>query len=82
MYTLLVPTGEDLTTTVEKGMYVKLCFTEKKEMEAMWVKVKKIDGDNFVGTLRNDPVAISSIQFGHPVRFRYEHIREFFKGFE
>jgi uncharacterized protein YegJ (DUF2314 family) len=79
MYKLIVPTGDDLTTTVKVGMYAKLVFTEHKEVEGMWVKVTEVDGDNLVGTLSNDPIAIQSLEHGDTVHFTYNHVREFYK---
>jgi len=60
---------------VTLGCYVKLIFTTGAgEGERMWVRVERVSGHRFVGTLANDPVLIDDLRFGDRIRFSLEHI--------
>ena len=56
---------------LKKGDEVKLCFNGK---ERMWVKIKKIDGDEFEGELDNKPFELRHLSLGDKVVFRRENI--------
>jgi uncharacterized protein YegJ (DUF2314 family) len=45
--------------------------------ERMWVKITKRDGDQFTGTLLNDPAFIDGLIYGDEVHFSTEHIVDF-----
>lgn len=76
----------DLASLV--GSYVKLGFPAKtpdgKDIkEHMWVKVSKVldpeteNNQQLLGTLDNDPVAISEYSLGDDVAFRLEEIEDY-----
>lgn len=69
---------------VRPGHYAKMMFKNPSrkrngvESERMWVLVTARDGDNFVGELANDPVAINPDLFGEGkvkiINFTADHI--------
>lgn len=72
--TFEIPTKEE-KAAVKVGHHVKLGFVEPgKQPERMWVLVTKVDGDNFEGTLDNDPYALTAVKHGDTVTFNSEHI--------
>ncbi len=58
---------------------VKLIFVEENDNpetmpERMWVKIIKINKDNFIGILDNDPYYIESVKYGDEIVFKIENI--------
>ena len=59
---------------------VKLIFEfdsddpEAPNAERMWVEIKEISGQKFIGLLDNDPVYIDDLACGDPVTFEEKHI--------
>ncbi|MEI0488440.1 DUF2314 domain-containing protein [Brachyspira pulli] len=58
---------------------VKLIFVEENDNpetmpERMWVKIIKINKDNFIGILDNYPYYIESVKYGDEIVFKIENI--------
>ena len=58
---------------------VKLIFVEENDNpetmpERMWVKIMKINKDNFIGILDNYPYYIESVKYGDEIVFKIENI--------
>lgn len=58
---------------------VKLIFVEENDNpetmpERMWVKIIKINKDNFIGILDNNPYYIESVKYGDEIVFKIENI--------
>lgn len=63
------------------GKLVKLGFPAKRSnghetIEHMWVKVEKLQDDQLVGTLENDPFLECEYQYGDGVLFQVEEIED------
>ena len=72
--TFKIPT-DVMKAAVQPGDYVKIGFTEDNESsERMWVMVTKRNGDEFEGTLDNDPAFLTSIKWNDVVKFNARHI--------
>ncbi len=65
---------------LKAGDIVKLGFEATEEFddgpsgERMWVRTTKIKGDDYEGTLSNDPVVIEDLKHGDKVIFNSKHI--------
>lgn len=73
--TFEIPSLED-REGVLPGTTVKLGFEVKdKDLagERMWVEVTAVDGDQFTGTIANDPIVIDG-KYGDPVSFEPKNI--------
>ena len=62
------------------GDLVKLLFEivdppdDAPGAERMWVKVAQVIGERYVGTLANQPVAITSVALDSPIEFEPHHV--------
>jgi uncharacterized protein YegJ (DUF2314 family) len=69
------------------GEMVKLGFpathphTGKETIEHMWVNVHKVEGQELIGTLNNDPILDCEYQIGDDVAFKVEEIEDVFIDF-
>lgn len=72
-----IPRSE-LRRTLRPGSIVKLLFGfgagDPPPAERMWVEVLRVDGDEYVGRLDNEPSAISDLKLNDHVRFGPEHV--------
>lgn len=77
-----VPSAEEIHT-LEPGDFVKLLFAPKglthdePSAERMWVKITKIRGDKFEGTLANQSVCFGHLDWGKRIKFSSEHIIDY-----
>lgn len=79
--TFEIPEREELES-LRIGDIVKLIFIPTDEFreeeecggERMWVIITKIDGNQYVGTLDNQPMVIHELEIGGLVRFKRENI--------
>lgn len=55
---------------------VKADFTQNGEHEHMWISLNKIDKDQFIGTLGNDPQFITNMKFGDPITLTKKQIED------
>lgn len=79
-YTFYVP-SEQFLATLEVGDLVKLMFINDlddnsitTDGERMWVEITQIDGENFVGTLANQPFYMKQLKLGDVIHFQPPHI--------
>ena len=62
------------------GTLVKLVFllddppADQPNGERMWVKISALQGRNYVGELRNEPVLVKGSKLGDLIEFGPEHI--------
>jgi uncharacterized protein YegJ (DUF2314 family) len=64
------------------GKSCKLLFLDGDVGEHMWVRctgVAKMDGFQLKGTLSNDPVAVTGLDYGKPVLFNRSEIEDVFE---
>lgn len=73
--TFEIPSDEE-KTDIRIRDAVKLPFEEIKTgyCERMWVQVTKIDGDNLVGTLDNEPAMICCLKYKDIVNFHIDSV--------
>ncbi len=79
-----VPSAEEVSM-LEPGDSVKLMFEAKGwthglhgcGAERMWVKITKVQGDKFEGTLSNVPAVWNHLDWGDKVTFSRKHIIDF-----
>lgn len=64
-----IPSSKDIKE-LKKNSFAKVIFNNK---ERMWVKITKINGDNFVGELDNVPVSVP-LSYGDVIHFNKKHI--------
>lgn len=76
--TFHIPSREDIVK-VEKGIFVKLIFSEGKNFERMWVRVTHKIGNDFKGVLSSKPSKLISIKDGELVLFKSNNIVEIFE---
>jgi hypothetical protein len=66
------------------GRVAKLIFQPAEGVQAkperMWVEVTAVDGDNYTGTLANQPVFLP-MNHGDPVTFTAAHVIDTAKGY-
>ena len=62
--------GED----ARLGFYRHEVGPDEPDAERMWVEISRRDGDQYVGTLTNEPLYIKDLQPGDEVRFGPEHV--------
>ena len=55
---------------------IKADFTQNGEHEHMWISVSKINNDQFIGTLGNDPQFITNMKFGDPITLTKKQIED------
>lgn len=78
-YTFYKPSAEAIAL-LRPGNLVKLIFAFESDdpaapgAERMWVKISRIEGDRFYGTLDNDPRYIRDLEDTDPVQFESRHI--------
>ncbi|WP_340199623.1 DUF2185 domain-containing protein [Ascidiimonas sp. W6] len=78
-YTFYKPSKE-ITQKLKIGNLVKLIFyfesinEEHPSAERMWVKITKINDNQFAGTLDNHPFYIHELQAGDIINFEHKHI--------
>jgi uncharacterized protein YegJ (DUF2314 family) len=65
-----VPSEKDLRA-IKKGDHVKVIFDPG---ERMWVKITKVNQDDFEGVLDNVPAVVQSVKLGHPITLKSHHI--------
>lgn len=75
----------DQVNNIKIGDYCKLFFifdsdpNARFEGERMWVKVTSIDGNQYVGSLANDPVIVDLV-FGDVITFGMRNIASIMDG--
>lgn len=81
--TFWVPSAEEIGT-LEPGDFVKLMFESKGPThdfdgggERMWVRITKIRGDRFEGTLANQSVCFGHLDWGKRIKFSQQHIIDY-----
>src|SRR5688572_27516950 len=71
---------ENKDTPINKGEYVKVGFVteDPEKKEHMWVEVTKVspDGRTVIGTLANEPIVITHMNFGDEVSLLREQIED------
>lgn len=79
-YTFYVP-SEQFLATLEVGDLVKLMFINdladdriELEGERMWVEITHINGNDFVGSLANNPYQMYQLTVGDIIHFQRQHI--------
>lgn len=78
-YTFYKPSAEAIAL-LRPGNLVKLIFAFESDdpaaphAERMWVKITRIDGERFHGTLDNDPRYIRDLKDTDPIEFDARHI--------
>ena len=76
-WTFSIP-HSDARTALTIGDTVKLLFGAgagaSQGVERMWVEVVDVTADSYVGRLENEPVSISDLEPGAPVRFEPRHV--------
>lgn len=77
-YTFYVP-SKQIIDILNIGDIVKLIFVVETEDdgyagERMWVEITHRNGENFKGTLMNEPYNIHNLKFGQEILFQAEHI--------
>jgi uncharacterized protein YegJ (DUF2314 family) len=64
--------------SLQAGDHAKLlfCFTngDTELVERMWVRIVSREGDEYIGTLANDPYCTEQIRSGIEIRFRPHHV--------
>lgn len=69
-----VPSDADLRA-VKVGDHVKLIFEgDDGPSERMWVRVTKIEGDQYAGALDNQPFIMTHLSLGTTIHFERRHI--------
>lgn len=81
--TFEIPTTDEVNN-IKIGDYCKLIFkvdqlSYRADAERMWVKVTSIDGNQYVGTLANDPVVVDLV-FGGVIAFGMRNIASIMDG--
>lgn len=72
--TFHIPSDADLRA-IEPGSHVKLIFEAADGPgERMWVRVTEIDGEQYVGSLDNDPFIMTHLGRGDTIHFERRHI--------
>lgn len=82
--TFWVPSDEEVAT-LQPGDVVRLIWGARGMThglygcrgERMWVKITKIDGGKFEGTLSNSPAVWNHLHYGDKVKFARKHIIDF-----
>lgn len=70
----LIPTDED-KATIKPGMFVKVTVSfNKPGGERIWIKVKKIKGDNIWGTVANNTEFPDILKCGDKIEFEKRHV--------
>lgn len=83
--TFLIPSKEEIDN-LEVENLVKLIFVMKRPQtngcraERMWVKIKFIDNDKFIGVLDNDPYYLKTIKSGDEITFQSNNIASIYSS--
>jgi len=77
-YTYYAPSLE-IIKQLKVGDYAKLeflsnSFFSKQKSEKMWVEIKEITEDMYVGELNNEPQLIKKLKMGQEINFNAHHI--------
>ena len=59
------------------SVYFKIKFNDGVEIENMWVKVTKINKDNFTGTLANEPFVITNYKYEDAIARKFTDIEDY-----
>lgn len=84
--TFEIPSADEVDA-LQVGDLVKLMFEVQgtirgeyqNRAERMWVIITRIDGDDFVGELDNDPFSFRRLMAGDTIRFSKRHIIDYSK---
>lgn len=78
----------DQRYNLRRGQLVKLIFLvdtpveDQPRAERMWVEVKEISGNHYVGILENEPRYITNLKVGDGIEFGPEHVAALYHSSE